>query len=136
MTRNQNQQPWPELPESIVEWPTYAMEYLICLNRQRRAMGGKPDHCAMEATRPARLWWRNSTAHRWPTSGKRAEAKRQGIEPALLTLRRLEARLRTTERAASIIAPAAASPDELAEALAALGLESLPILSDAGEVAA
>jgi hypothetical protein len=115
----------PELPESLGEWPSVAVEFVVALNRIRRAEGGNPIHEAADITQQARLWWRNSSAHLWPTSGKQAEVRRHGIEPALLALRRLGAKLKENERGAWIEAPAAAPDNALAEAAAALGLEHL-----------
>lgn len=133
MTKNNERQPWPDLPESIVEWPSYAVEYLVCLNRIRRAAGGFEDPTASEVIQRTRLWWRRSTAHLWPTMGRRSEANRQGIEPALLTLRQLKARLRASEGMASILAPHGAC-EALIDALKALGLENLPVVDEAATV--
>jgi|GEM_PF-1309580 len=130
----------PELPGDITKWPSYAVEFLICQNRMQRAAAvevGNVMRFAETSTTRTRQWWRVSTAHEWPQSGKRADSKRAGIEPGLLALQRLKVRLRITDDGGAIIAPSTASSEELSEALAALGLAHLERRStEAGAVAA
>ncbi|MBM3763536.1 MAG: hypothetical protein FJW36_25300 [Acidobacteria bacterium] len=130
----------PELPGDITRWPGYPLEYLICQNRSQRAAAvevGNIMRFAEISQERTRIWWRVSMAREWPTGGKWAEAKRAGIEPALLALQRLKARLKVTDDGGAIIAPSTASPDELDAALGALGLAHLERRStEAGAVAA
>lgn len=119
----------PELLERIECWPSYAIEMLIGLNKLRRA--GTPSHLdnqtAMESVRHTRAWWRYSSAHAWPTRGKRADDLRAGIEPGLLTLHKLKARLIREGDGAAIVAPFGIAEHDLREALGALGLDHLPV---------
>jgi hypothetical protein len=131
--------PAPALPESLADWSGYAVEVAIVLNKLRRAK--TPSHLdnqtAMESVRHARAWWRHSTAHQWPERGKKAEALRAGIEPGLMALRGLRARLVREGEGAVIEAPGLVDSNELRAALAALGLDHLPIRSvEAGRQAA
>lgn len=136
MTGNPTPQQWPELPERINDWPGAAFAFGIADYRTRRGKPSEDGRIAAESVGCTRNWWRVSNAHQWPTGGKLAQRLEAGIEPALLELRRMGARLRHDGNGASIMAPAAVSPDDLAGALVALGLQSLPVVAEAGERAA
>jgi len=124
-----NAQPWPDLPESIVEWPSAAAEYVIVLNRSRRASGQPETNAnAARTIAAARAWWRCSTAHEWPELGKWDKALESGIEAALQTLRCMGAKLRPGVSGALIVAPVMAPHEDLAEALTALRLSHLEVV--------
>jgi hypothetical protein len=82
---------------------------------------------ARESIAHARAWWKHSTAYTWPERGKKGEALRDGIEGGLLSLNRLRSRLIREGNGAAIVAPAEADEADLRQALAALGLDHLPV---------
>lgn len=136
MTDRLTNQHRPELPNRINDWPGAAFAFAIADYRARRGEPSEDGRIAAESVGCTRNWWRVSNAHQWPTGGKLAQRRQDGIEPALLALRGMGARLRQDGNGASIVALVSTPAEDLAEALNALGLESLPVVTEAGEVAA
>ncbi len=121
-----------ELPESLGEWPGAAIEFAICLNRIRRAVGDpvNDNRVAMESIKSTRAWWRVSTAHSWPTRNKRAEALESSIEPALLAIHRAKARMVRSAGGMRVQAPSLFDRDALKQALEALGIGHLELVEE------
>lgn len=118
----------PDLPESMTQWPSIAVEFVISLNRIRRESGqADTNEQAARTLRHARTWWSVSTAHQWPERGKRAKALETGVEPALVVMNRHGVRIIHDGQGPAIQIPSATDNPELQAALQALGLAHLPV---------